>query len=227
MTRRRRKKDRGQRPDNSGFKPRHVRPRSENQEDYIQSIRENDVTLCIGPAGSGKTHIAAGMAVKMMKSHHVSRIIISRPVVDVGQGIGYLPGGMEDKVGPYLTPLFDELSNYCETSLLKHWADTGELEIVPLSMMRGRTFNDSFIILDEAQNAELMELRMFFTRLGRGSTMIASGDITQTDLPNGSVFGDVVYALDGLNGVGVVELLTEDIVRHGLVGPMEARLRTL
>lgn len=226
MTKRRTKRERGRVPKFSGYKPRRLVPRSQNQKAYMSAIRESDIVLCYGPAGTGKTHIAAGLAVQMMKSSHIERIIICRPVVGVGKDIGYLPGTMEDKVGPYLTPLFDELSYYCENKLLREWADQGKLEIVPLSMMRGRTFNDSFIILDEAQNATMMELRMLLTRIGANSTMVVSGDLEQSDLPRDQrgAFNEVVEALRGLHGIDVVALTANDIVRHRLIGAIESRL---
>jgi len=229
MSRRRTKRVRGQRPELSGYKPRKLNPRTENQGDYKHAIQDNDIVLCYGPAGTGKTHIAAGVAVQYMRTAQIQKIIICRPVVGVGKDIGYLPGSMEDKVGPYLVPLFDELSYYCENSLLKRWADEGSLEIVPLSMMRGRTFNDAFIILDEAQNASMMELRMLLTRLGKGSTMVVSGDTNQSDLPKGQAgaFSKVIDRLEGLRDVEVVELTTSDIVRHPLIGQIEARLGEL
>ena len=226
MSRKRQKRERGRKPQFSGYKPRNLIARSPNQKEYIKAIRDSDIVLAHGPAGTGKTHIAAGVAVKMMKSSSVERIIICRPVVGVGKDIGYLPGTMEDKVGPYLVPLFDEFSYYCENSLLREWAGTGKLEIVPLSMMRGRTFNDSFVILDEAQNASMIELRMLLTRLGSNSTMIVSGDLFQSDLPQSQLgaFSKIVKALEGLEGISVVSLVHDDIVRHRLIGLIESRL---
>lgn len=229
MNRRRQKRIRGEKPQYSGYKPRKLIPRSDNQRAYINAIRDSDIILCHGPAGTGKTHIAAGFAVKMMKASQIERIIICRPVVGVGKDIGYLPGTMEDKVGPYLVPIFDEFSYYCENSLIKQWAVQGQLEIVPLSMMRGRTFNNSFVILDEAQNASLMELRMLLTRIGVNSTMVVSGDLNQSDLPEfqRGAFNMVVKALTNLGGISIIELTSSDIERHKLIGEIESRLSHL
>jgi phosphate starvation-inducible PhoH-like protein len=226
MSRRRQKRSRGQKPETSGFKPRKLSARSENQKAYIESIEDNDITLCHGPAGSGKTHIPAGVAVKMMKASTVRKIIVCRPVVGVGKDIGYLPGSMQDKVGPYLVPIFDELSHYCDRSKLKTWMADGNLEIVPLSMMRGRTFSGCFVILDEAQNATFAELRMLLTRIGPGTTMVVAGDLRQSDLKGRERggFENVVKALKGTPGIGVVALNTGDIVRHQLIGAIESRL---
>lgn len=226
MSRRRQKRERGRKPEFSGYKPRKLVPRSQNQKLYVNAIRDSDIVLCHGPAGTGKTHIAAGVAVRMMKQSHIEKIVICRPVVGVGKDIGYLPGSMEDKVGPYLVPLFDEFSYYCQNSLLKEWAEMGKLEIVPLSMMRGRTFNDCFVILDEAQNAAMMELRMLLTRIGANTKMVVSGDLNQSDLPDhqAGAFGKIVAALEGLEGISTIGLTAGDIVRHRLIGPIEARL---
>ncbi len=226
MSRKRKKRERGQRPEYSGYKPVKLIPRSANQKAYIDAIYDSDIVLCNGPAGSGKTHIVAGVATKMMKKDEISRIIICRPVVGVGKDIGYLPGSMEDKVSPYLVPLFDEFSYYCEHSLLREWSDGGQLEIVPLSMMRGRTFTESVVILDEAQNATMMELRMLLTRIGQASTMVLIGDLSQSDLPKAErgAFSKVIKALSDLAGVSTPTLTQTDIVRHRLLSKIQNRL---
>jgi phosphate starvation-inducible PhoH-like protein len=226
MSRRRKTQERHEAKEFSGFKPRSVTARSYNQKAYIKAIAANDITFCYGPAGSGKTHIAVGMAVQAMRHHDVERIAITRPTVAVGNDIGYLPGTMEEKVSPYLVPLFDELSYYCEQSLMKRWLAEKKLEIVPLTMMRGRTFNDTFVILDEAQNATMGELRMFLTRIGANATMVLVGDIHQSDLHRdlqGS-FEFCIERLGNIEGIGICELQAEDIVRHRLISTIENRL---
>lgn len=214
--------------ENSGFKPKTLTARSENQREYIKTIRANDITLCHGPAGTGKTHIAIGMAVKALKNHEIEKIVLCRPAVDSGASIGYLPGTMEEKIGPYLVPLFDELSVYVEKKLIMAWQEHNKLEIVPLSLMRGRTFANSFVILDEAQNATMPEMRMLLTRIGMNSKMVIVGDLFQTDLPDGQrgAFGACIEKLNGIEGVGVATLSSEDIIRHRLIAQIEQRLQT-
>jgi phosphate starvation-inducible PhoH-like protein len=179
-----------------------------------------------GPAGSGKTHIAAASAVKMLKRNDVGKICICRPVVGVGKDIGYLPGTMEEKVGPYLTPLFDELCMYLERFTLREFLQDGTIEIVPLSMMRGRTFNNSFVILDEAQNATLSELRMLLTRIGDNATLVLAGDLEQSDLhaEDQGAFRLAVKHLRHIEGVETVKLMSEDIVRNPIIAEIENSL---
>lgn len=211
----------------SGFKPTKLVGRSENQVDYIKSIAQNDITLCSGPPGSGKTHIAIGAAVKALRAGFVDKLILTRPVVEVGNSIGYLPGDIEDKVGPYLTPLFDELDYYVEHKHVNKLMAEGQIEICPLSMMRGRTFVNTFVILDEAQNALRGELRMFLTRIGFGSKLILTGDFLQSDLPERvrGGFRECLDKLEGINGIEVIHLDENDIVRHPLISEIEKRLK--
>lgn len=209
-----------------GYKSEHLSAKTPNQREYMRAVRNSDVTLAHGPPGTGKTHIAMGLAVQMMRAKEIEKIVVCRPVVPVGRDIGYLPGGIEEKLGPYLRPLFDELEVYCEKSLLKIWMDTSRLEICPISAMRGRTFRNSFVVLDEAQNATHEELRMFFTRFGFGSKVVATGDLNQSDLPRPirGGFRHAISKLEGLDGLRVVELFGSDIVRHRLTSEIDQRL---
>lgn len=222
---RRRQTNRGSSP-TSGFKTTRLVAQSANQKEYIKAIKDNDIVFAHGPAGSGKTHVAAASAVKQLRSGDVGRICICRPVVGVGKDIGFLPGTMEDKVGPYLIPLFDEFCMYMERSKLRELLGEGIIEIVPLSMMRGRTFNNSFVILDEAQNATMPELRMLLTRIGIGSTMVLAGDLKQSDLPlsQQGAFKLAVQSLGGIEGIAVIQLDCGDIVRHPLIASIEEYL---
>ena len=223
MSRRRQTRGRNEERASSGFKPRTVSARTPKQKEYIRSIIQNDITFCFGPAGTGKTHVAAGLSVQMLKQKLIERIIVCRPVVSVGKDIGFLPGTLEEKIGPYLVPLFDEFSCYLERKKIKELTADHVIEMVPLSMMRGRTFNDSFIILDEAQNASYAELKMLLTRIGQNSTLVLSGDLGQSDLPDdiqGS-FEEIGTKLVRLNGIGLVELTEEDVVRHSLIAEIE------
>lgn len=193
-----------------------VSARTANQKVYIQSINEHDITFCHGPAGTGKTHVAAGMAAWMFAKEKIEKIALCRPVVSVGQDIGFLPGTADEKVGPYLAPLFDELSHYFPLNDINQMMASKHIEIVPLSMMRGRTFNDCFVILDEAQNATEDELRMFLTRVGRNCKMVLAGDSSQSDQP-GQAYRRVTEALSDLEEIGIIYLTHEDIVRNSLI----------
>lgn len=208
------------------FKRHTVSARTPNQKSYIRGIVENDITCCLGPPGTGKTHIAAGMAVQMMRRKELDRIIICRPVVDVGKGIGWLPGTVEEKVGPYLVPLFDELSYFIDIRHIRKFLIERTIEIVPLSMMRGRTFNDAFVILDEAQNATHEELKTLLTRIGQNSKMVLAGDPGQSDLPRAQQgdFRHIACKLQDIDRVCMVQLTRDDIVRHDLIAAIEERL---
>lgn len=222
---RRRQTERGK-SSTSGFKPTRLVAKSTNQKTYIKAIKDSCIVFVRGPAGSGKTHIAAGAAVKALRASEIEKICICRPVVGVGRDIGYLPGTMEDKVGPYLIPLFDEFCHYMERSKLRELLAEGIIEIVPLSMMRGRTFKNSFVILDEAQNATMPEIRMLLTRIGKDTTMILAGDLLQSDLPiaKQGAFKLAVKSLDGIEGISIVALDGDDIVRHPIIIEIEEHL---
>lgn len=210
---------------NSGFKRRPLVARSPNQKIYIRKIAESDITLAHGPAGSGKTHCAVGAAIHALRKGQTEKIILTRPAVELGNDIGYLPGTMLEKMSPYIRPFFDELSYYCELSKIKHMLDIeiGQLEVVPLSMMRGRTFNDAFILLDEAQNCSRNELRMCMTRIGANSKMIITGDLLQSDL-HPKDRGGFKFCIDNMHdidGVSSVALHAEDIVRNSIIADIE------
>jgi len=224
---RKRQRDRNEPRENSGFKPTKLAGRSEGQTQYIKTALHNDITFCSGPAGTGKTHIAIGISVYQLKNNQTEKIILCRPAVDSGASLGFLPGTMEEKIGPYVTPLFDELAYYMEKKTVLAAMEHGRIELVPLPYMRGRTFNNATIILDEAQNATMGEIRMFLTRIGQYSKMILVGDITQTDLPRDTrgAFAECMDRLHGINGIGICELGDEDIVRHPLIAQIEKRLQ--
>lgn len=199
-------------------------PKSENQEDYIRSIVENDIVFCTGPAGSGKTACAVGLAVEYLMMDKVSRIIVTRPTIgtdeDYTGGIGYLPGDILEKMDPYLRPIYDEVKTYVDQYTLKDWLHKEVLEIAPLDFMRGRTFHNAFVIMDEAQNATHNQLKMFTTRLGRSSKMVINGDIQQHDRYHSkcALKDWITNIVPRVNGVGLVKLDKMDIIRHPLVG---------
>ncbi len=196
-----------------------VAPKTVNQKRYVDSIRHNTITFGIGPAGTGKTFLAVALAAAALSRREVNRIILTRPAVEAGERLGFLPGDLMAKVDPYLRPLFDALHDMLEPERVSQHLERGAIEVAPLAFMRGRTLNDSFIILDEAQNTSPEQMKMFLTRLGFGSKMVVTGDITQIDLPREQDSGLVVVneILDGVEGIDFVRFGDEDVVRHKLV----------
>ncbi|MFN9150100.1 MAG: PhoH family protein [Bacteroidota bacterium] len=201
-----------------------IRARTPRQMDYYMKVRSNDLVFCIGPAGTGKTFLAVAMALAALRANEVSRIILSRPAVEAGESLGFLPGDISEKVDPYLRPLLDALSDMVSPDKLKGMLEKRVVEIVPLAYMRGRTLNNSFIILDEAQNATRTQMKMFLTRLGRNSKAIVTGDVTQTDLPKKHESGlpDAERLFRGIRGIDFVHFDTADVVRHRLVAEIVA-----
>ena len=193
--------------------------RSKGQHTCINIVNNNDIVLSVGPAGTGKTYIAVAFAIAALENSEVDRIVLCRPAVEAGESLGFLPGDLKEKVDPYLTPLYDALGDIMPKSKLKKVLSDGTIEIVPLAYMRGRTLNNAFMILDEAQNATPMQMKMFLTRLGVNSKAIITGDITQVDLPLKTDSGliQVVKILKGIDGIGFVKLTESDVVRHKLV----------
>lgn len=189
------------------------------QKDYINAIRKNDIVFGIGPAGTGKTYLAMAMAIKAFKNREVNRIILTRPAVEAGEKLGFLPGDLQEKVDPYLRPLYDALHDIMGIDVFQKNMEKGLIEVAPLAYMRGRTLNDSYIILDEAQNTTPEQMKMFLTRMGFGSKAIITGDITQIDLPRGKSSGlkTVMDILEDINGIGFIYFSEKDVVRHKLV----------
>lgn len=204
-----------------------VRPRTIKQQSYVESIRNHTMVFGIGPAGTGKTYLAMAMAVQALKAHEVERIILTRPAVEAGEKLGFLPGALEDKVDPYLRPLYDALFEFLGTEAVDRYRERGHIEIAPLAYMRGRTLNGSFIILDEAQNTTYEQMKMFLTRLGYGSRMVVTGDETQVDLPRGvrSGLAEASRILTNVPGVKSVRFDQRDVVRHPLVAEIIAAYR--
>lgn len=198
---------------------REVRPKTAGQRAFVDSIASNTLTFGIGPAGTGKTFLAVVMAVRALRNREVSRVILSRPAVEAGEKLGFLPGDFKEKVDPYLRPLYDSLSELLEDGAVARYTERGVIEVAPLAYMRGRTLSEAFVILDEAQNATREQLKMFLTRLGGGSKMVVNGDVTQIDLPRGATCGllEVPRRFAGIPDIGVVELNETDVVRHPLV----------
>ena len=193
--------------------------RSKNQEKFVDAINNNDLVFGVGPAGTGKTYLAVAAAVQSLINNQISRIILSRPAVEAGERLGFLPGDLKEKIDPYLRPLYDALNDLMPKKILESNMDNGIIEIAPLAFMRGRTLENAFIILDEAQNTTNMQMKMFVTRLGRNSKMVILGDITQIDLPAGSSSGlkEILKLVPKDEGIDVVNFQNKDIVRHRLV----------
>lgn len=206
-----------------------LKPKTENQKEYIRTVAENTITFCQGVAGSGKTHIAIGMALEYLLDDKVKKIIITRPVVESGEKIGYLPGTAEEKLHPYLLPVLDEI---CYFVPMSHYASlklNNKIEIVPLGLMRGRNFHNSFIVADECQNASYDQLKMLLTRIGNDSKMVLTGDISQSDLNRNMRGGflDLIKGLEGIEGIGISQLFNSDIIRNPIIGKILSRLEQI
>jgi len=198
---------------------RKVVPRTAGQAQYVQAIAEHDIVFCIGPAGTGKTYLAVAMAVASLKQERIRKIVLVRPAVEAGESLGYLPGDLQAKINPYLRPLLDALREMMDYDQIRRYTEQDLIEVIPLAYMRGRTLNDAFIILDEAQNTTVSQMKMFLTRMGRGSKIVVSGDATQVDLPPHATSGllDAMRRLRGIKGLCQIALTNADIVRHRLV----------
>jgi phosphate starvation-inducible PhoH-like protein len=196
-----------------------TRPRTDGQGRYVQAMKQHDVVICVGPAGTGKTYLAVGWAATLLRSQQVKKIVLVRPAVEAGERLGYLPGDFIAKVNPYLRPLFDALNDIIDPEQVKRYMESDIIEIVPLAYMRGRTLNQACIILDEGQNATVSQMKMFLTRMGHGSKIVVTGDVTQIDIPSTMKSGlvDAMYRLRDIPGISVVHLDEADIVRNPLV----------
>jgi len=197
-----------------------IRPKTANQKRYVDAIEDHTITFGIGPAGTGKTYLAMAMAVAALNAKKINRIILTRPAVEAGEHLGFLPGTLSEKIDPYLRPLFDALHDMIDIDSMPRLMQSGVIEVAPLAYMRGRTLNDAFVILDEAQNTTPEQMKMFLTRLGFGSKMVVTGDVTQIDLPNGQNSGLRVIRdiLKDIDDIAFLELTAEDVVRHRLIG---------
>ncbi len=196
-----------------------VRPRTAGQARYVEAIRANDIVFCTGPAGTGKTYLAVAAAAAALKAGQVRKIVLVRPAVEAGESLGFLPGDLHAKINPYLRPLFDALREMIEHEMMRRFMEEDLIEVVPLAYMRGRTLNEAFIILDEGQNTTIAQMKMFLTRMGIGSKVVVSGDVTQVDLPDRARSGllDALGRLQGIPRVAMIQLTAADIVRHELV----------
>ena len=197
-----------------------IRPKTANQKRYVDAIDDHTITFGIGPAGTGKTYLAMAMAVAALQAKKVNKIVLTRPAVEAGESLGFLPGTLSEKIDPYLRPLFDALHDMIDIDSIPRLMQSGIIEVAPLAYMRGRTLNDAFIILDEAQNTTPEQMKMFLTRLGFGSKMVVTGDVTQIDLPNGQNSGLKIVRdiLKEIDDIAFLELTAEDVVRHRLIG---------
>ena len=200
-------------------KGRPVKPKTIGQKEYIKSVLHNTVTIGVGPAGTGKTYLAVAAAVAAFRDKQINRIILTRPAVEAGERLGFLPGDLQSKVDPYLRPLYDALFDMLGAETYQKYLERGNIEVAPLAYMRGRTLDDSFIILDEAQNTSREQMKMFLTRLGFGSKIVITGDVTQIDLPDGKASGlkEAMRVLRNVEGIGICELTNADVVRHVMV----------
>ncbi len=201
------------------YNGRMVRPRTPGQSRYLDAIRQHSLVFCVGPAGTGKTYLAVAMAAGDLKAERIRKIVLVRPAVEAGESLGFLPGDLQAKINPYLRPLFDALREMMEHDMIRRYMEEDLIEVIPLAYMRGRTLNDAFIILDEAQNTTISQMKMFLTRMGTGSRIVVSGDTTQVDLPRETQSGltDALNRLRGIEGIASVQLTRTDIVRHRLV----------
>ena len=206
------------------LRKRPVRARTAAQDSYIRALKRHELVFGIGPAGTGKTWLAVAQAAQLFERKEVDRIILSRPAVEAGERLGFLPGDLREKVDPYLRPIYDALYDLMDARIVERALQTGEIEIAPLAFMRGRTLTNAAIILDEAQNTTSMQMKMFLTRLGENSRMIVTGDPSQVDLPNGQTSGlaEAAKLLDGVDGIAQVKFTSEDVIRHELVARIVA-----
>jgi phosphate starvation-inducible PhoH-like protein len=202
-----------------GTKGTPIRPKTVNQQKLVELVGTNDLVFALGPAGTGKTYISVALAVKALKNKTVKKIIISRPAVEAGENLGFLPGDLKEKIDPYLRPIYDALNDMIPYEKLRYYMEREIIEIAPLAYMRGRTLNNAFILLDEAQNTSPMQMKMFLTRMGPDSKMIVTGDATQVDLPSKQQSGlrEAIRILEGVKGIGFLELSERDVIRHKLV----------
>lgn len=203
----------------AGEHGRTIGPRTKGQREYTEAINKHDIVFGIGPAGTGKTYLAMASAVDALRRQEVRRIILTRPAIEAGESLGFLPGDMQEKIAPYLRPLYDAIYDMMEAETIEKYLETGIIEVAPLAYMRGRTLNDAFIIMDEAQNATAEQMKMFLTRLGFDSKAVITGDVTQSDLPNGRPIGllQAQEILKNIEGIKIVYLTGADVVRHALV----------